>query len=62
MEYTDYSNPAGGVGFGVYNNVGIMKAHFDNFAVTGDDIPSNIKSVSPKAKVAVTWGQMKIYQ
>jgi hypothetical protein len=56
MEYIDTSNPTGAVGLIVS---GASTTHFDNFIVTGDDIPGNVTAVSPKAKLAVTWGQMK---
>jgi hypothetical protein len=56
MEYTDSLNPTGAVGLMVS---GTSTTHFDNFIVTGDDIPGNVTAISPKAKVAVTWGQVK---
>jgi len=56
MEYIDTSNPTGAVGLIVS---GASTTRFDNFFVTGDDIPGNVTAVSPKGKVAVTWGQMK---
>lgn len=30
-------------------------SHFDDFFITGDDIPDHFRAVSPKAKLAVTW-------
>jgi len=57
LETTDNTFPTGYVGIGV---VGIsVIAHFDDFSVTGDDIPDNLVAVSSKAKLATTWGQIK---
>ena len=56
MEYTDSSNPTGAVGLQVS---GTTTAHLDDFSVTGDDIPGNVTAVGPKAKLAVTWAQVK---
>lgn len=77
----DYAR--GSVGFGIKN----AEMHFDNFILTGDDIPENLEpasqamirelglksmipeselrqsenmaAVSPRAKLAITWGQAK---
>jgi hypothetical protein len=51
VEFPDY--PRGKVGFGVSN----YSVLFDNLSITtGDDIP---KSVTPKTKLATTWGNLK---
>ena len=50
-EFPDY--PKGKVGFGVSN----YSVLFDNLRITtGDDIP---KSVTPRTKLATTWGNLK---
>lgn len=47
---------AGGVGFGLAN----YKARFDNIIITGNGIPDKGElSVTPRAKLATTWGQLK---
>lgn len=51
VEFPDYSR--GKVGFGVEN----YSVLFDNLSITtGDDIP---KSVTPRTKLATTWGNLK---
>ncbi len=46
----------GGVGFGLWNYTAI----FDNITVTGDSIPnSGDFAVTPQAKLATTWGNLK---
>ncbi|RKU05521.1 hypothetical protein C6503_27005 [Candidatus Poribacteria bacterium] len=51
VEFPDYAK--GKVGFGVSN----YSALFDNLRITtGDDIP---KSVTPRTKLATTWGNLK---
>ncbi len=51
VEFPDY--PRGKVGFGVSN----YSVLFDNLRITtGDDIP---KSVTPRTKLATTWGHLK---
>lgn len=46
----------GGVGFGLWNYTAV----FDNITVTGDSIPnSGDFPVTPKAKLATTWGNLK---
>ena len=46
----------GGVGFGLWNYTAI----FDNITVTGDSVPnSGDFAVTPQAKLATTWGQLK---
>ncbi len=34
-------------------------AHFDDFSVTGDDVPDLDLGVSPELKLATTWGKVK---
>ncbi len=84
---TKSANPnfaRGSVGFGIKN----AEIHFDDFTITGEDIPETLSpasqdlitrmglkpmipesemqqseklaAVSPKAKLATTWGQMKV--
>ena len=46
----------GGVGIGLSN----YTARFDNFTVTGDNIPdSGAFAVTPQGKLATTWGNLK---
>ena len=48
--------PRGGAGFGLTN----YTARFDNITITGDSIPTRGGlSVSPRAKLATTWGSLK---
>ena len=56
MEYMDATYPAGGVGLVVTASTA---AHFDDFCVTGEDIPDNFRPVFPKAKIATKWGAIK---
>ena len=56
MEYIDATYPSGGVGLTVTQSI---IAHFDDFFVTGGDIPDHFRAVSPKAKLATTWGAIK---
>jgi len=57
MEYIDSTHPTGGAGLGVTG--ASVTAHFDDFSVTGDDIPDSLVAVSSKTKLATTWGQIK---
>ena len=45
----------GGAGIGLAN----YTARIDNIAVTGDNIPNNGLAVTPRAKLATTWGNLK---
>jgi hypothetical protein len=57
LEYEDNVHPTGQVGVGLaYTKT---TAHFDDFVVSGDDVPNLNYSVSPKDKVAGTWGKIK---
>ena len=48
----------GGAGFGLSN----YTARFDNIMIIGEDIPNKGRlSVMPQAKLATTWGRLKIY-
>lgn len=48
----------GGVGFGLANYTAV----FDNIIITGDSIPNREQlSVTPSAKLAVTWGDLKVH-
>jgi hypothetical protein len=57
IEYTDTAYPAGKVGIGAAFST--TTAHFDDFSVTGNDIPDTLTSVSPKDKLATVWGKVK---
>jgi hypothetical protein len=57
IHYTDDTYPKGKVGIGSAH-VGTT-AHFDDFSVTGDDVPDLDLSVSPEEKLATTWGKVK---
>lgn len=51
------SHPTGGAGFGLAN----YTARFDNIIITGDSIPNKGGlSVTPKDKLATTWGALKV--
>jgi len=57
LKYKDKVHPTGQVGFGTaYTRT---TAHFDDFVVSGDDVPNLNYSVSQKDKFASTWGKIK---
>ena len=56
LSHTSNVYPMGAVGLGIGNE--FTSAHFDDFFVTDEDIPS-ITAVSPKTKVATTWSEIK---
>jgi hypothetical protein len=57
IHYTDDTYPKGKVGLAAsYQKTTV---HFDDFSVTGDDVPDLDLSVSPGAKLATTWAQVK---
>ncbi len=57
IHYTDdvYSKGKVGIGSGGQETT----AHFDDFSVTGDDVPDLNLDVSPEVKLATTWGKVK---
>ena len=57
LEYMDATYPTGGVGVAVC----CIKTtvYFDDFSVTGDDVPNRDLVVSPKTKLATTWAKIK---
>jgi hypothetical protein len=57
IHYTDDVHPKGKVGIGSGGQE--TTAHFDDFSVTGDDVPDLDLDVSPEVKLATTWGQVK---
>ena len=57
IHYTDDTYPKGKVGLSASFNG--TTVHFDDFSVTGDDVPDLDLSVSPEEKLATTWGQVK---
>jgi len=56
LEYTDNRYPIGQVGIGVTSAV---TAHFDDFVITGDDVPNSHFPVSSKGKMPTMWGKIK---
>ena len=57
IHYTDDTYPKGKVGIGSsFNGITV---HFDDFSVTGDDVPDLNLDVAPEEKLATTWGQVK---
>lgn len=56
MEYTDANGPNGGVGLSVTAST---EAHFDNFSVTGDDVPDNFRPVTARDRLVTVWGEIK---
>ncbi len=57
IHYTDDTYPRGKVGIGAsYQKTTV---HFDDFSVTGDDVPDLDLDVSPEEKLATTWGKVK---
>jgi hypothetical protein len=57
IHYTDDVLPKGRAGIAA--GFSGTTAHFDDFSVTGDDIPDLNLDVSPQVKLATTWGQVK---
>ena len=57
INYKDKTHPTSMVGVG--SAVHTTTAHFDDFVVTGDDIPDLTLSVSPQSKLAVIWAKEK---
>lgn len=57
IEYTDATYPAGKVG--ITAGFSTTTAHFDDFSVTGNDVPDILSSVPPKDKLVTTWGKIK---
>ena len=57
IDYTDGVYPKGKVG--IASAFRGTTAHFDDFSVTGDDVPDLNLDVSPEVKLATTWGKMK---
>jgi hypothetical protein len=57
IHYTDDTYPKGEVGIGA--SFSGTTVHFDDFSVTGDDVPDLDLDVSPGVKLATTWGQVK---
>ena len=57
IHYTDdvYSKGKVGIGAGGQETT----VHFDDFSVTGDDVPDLNLDVAPGAKLANTWGKVK---
>jgi hypothetical protein len=57
IHYTDDTYPKGKVGLAAsYQKTTV---HYDDFSVTGDDVPDLNLDVSPEVKLATTWGQVK---
>ena len=54
IDVQDGSFPQGAIGVGTFNAEG----HFDDVTVNGKGIPS---AVSPKEKLATSWGRIKYY-
>jgi hypothetical protein len=57
IHYTDDTYAKGYVGIG--SGYRQTTVHFDDFSVTGDDVPDLNLDVSPEVKLATTWGQVK---
>jgi len=58
LDYTDNTHPTGSVGIGACCIRGTT-VHYDDFSVTGDDVPGTVAAVDPRAKLATTWGAIK---
>jgi hypothetical protein len=57
IHYTDNVYSKGKVGIAsAFNGTTV---HFDDFSVTGDDVPDLNLAVSPEVKLATTWGKVK---
>jgi len=57
IEYTDKVYSAGKMNISA--SFSTTTAHFDDFSVTGNDIPDTLASVSQKGKIAIAWGKLK---
>jgi hypothetical protein len=66
IEYTHNILPSGGIALNV--GAGLMEICFDDFAVTGDNIPDMdlsegvISSIKPEVKLTTTWAKVKGFQ
>ncbi|MBM3238290.1 hypothetical protein FJZ31_18520 [Candidatus Poribacteria bacterium] len=61
IDYTYSTYPAGKVGIGA--TFSGTTAHFDDFSVTGDDVPDGfVAPVEAKGKLAISWGKIKTIQ
>lgn len=60
-EVDDTVHSAGGVGLYISPEFGLMKVYFDDFAVSGPDIPDGGSgwAVKSKGKIVMTWGQIR---
>jgi hypothetical protein len=57
MDYVDNVHPTGRAGIGVTFTDTV--AHFDDFVLTGAEVPDLDLTVAPKGKIATTWGRLK---
>ncbi|MBC8236396.1 DUF1080 domain-containing protein [bacterium] len=57
LDYKDNVHPKGQISIG--GGYAKTTAHFDDFAVSGDDVPNLNYSVSPKGKLPTMWGKIK---
>jgi hypothetical protein len=57
IHYTDDTYPKGMLGIGASFNGTIV--HYDDFSVTGDDVPDMDFGVSLEGKLATKWGKVK---
>ena len=57
LEYVDSTKPAGSIGLAI--GTSNIVAYYDDFVLTGDDVPDNVTAVPPKAKLTTTWGRLK---
>jgi hypothetical protein len=59
IDYTDSTYPVGKVG--IASMFSGTTAHFDDFSVTGDDVPDGfVAPVEANGKLATSWGKIKI--
>ncbi|MBI1925058.1 hypothetical protein HYR99_12520 [Candidatus Poribacteria bacterium] len=56
-DYVDATHPSGAIGISTL--FAGTTAHFDDFSVTGDDVPDTARAVDTKAKLATTWATIK---
>jgi hypothetical protein len=59
IDYIDDVHSRGKAGIAASAFRSTTAVHFDDFSVTGDDIPDNVTAISPKSKLATTWSRIK---
>ena len=59
VEFIDNTYPAGGIAPTLIDKNSTVTARFDDFYITGDDVPDINLSVTPRSKLTTTWAKVK---